>query len=181
MLCEKCKKNLATVFVTKVINNQKTEHVLCIDCAKSENAFPVDMEGGVSVDSLLKGFFNLAKANEPENLNKVNVVCPVCGMDMNKLAEKGRFGCDECYKVFGDTALNIIKRIHGHKRHIGKLPERYSGTIGVKRKLVDLRTKLEGHVIKEEYEEAAKLRDEIRQLEKQMPTSKVTEVSDDSR
>lgn len=181
MLCEKCKKNLATVFVTKVINDQKTEHVFCIECAKTEKAFPAGVEGGISVDSLLKGFFNLAKAAEQENVEKSNVVCTFCGMNMNKLADKGRFGCDECYKTFGESAMKTITRIHGHKRHIGKLPKRYAGTIGLKRKLVDLRTKLEACVIKEEYEDAAKIRDEIRHLEKQLPQSKAMEANDDNK
>lgn len=90
----------------------------------------------------------------------------------------GRFGCNECYNAFGDTAFRTIKRIHGRKRHIGKMPKRTSGTLSLKRKLVEMRTKLEEHVIKEEYEDAAKLRDKIRGLEKEL--SAATEVNNDA-
>lgn len=172
MFCDKCKQNQATVFVTKMVNDQKTEYKLCIDCAKKEQFFPAGMEGHISVDSLLKGFFGTPEM-EQANSQMTDVVCGVCGMTMDKLAEKGRFGCEECYKVFGDAALKIIKHIHGRKRHIGKLPKRTSGTLSIKRKLVDLRTKLEDHVIKEEYEEAAKIRDEIRILEKECVPAEV--------
>lgn len=178
MLCEKCKKNQATVYVTKVINDQKSEYVLCIDCARGESGFPAGLEGAVSVDSLLKGFFNSGKAVSPKQ-EVPDVVCPVCGMTMAKLADKGRFGCNECYKVFGDAVLKTIRHVHGRKRHIGKIPKRASGLLGVKRRLADLRTKLEAHVIKEEYEEAARLRDEMRLLEKEL--SVVAEVNDDGR
>ncbi len=167
MLCERCKKKVATVFVTKVINDQKTEHVLCIECAKAEGSFPTGFGEAVSVDSLLKGFFHAPSAPAQPTDNS-GAVCPLCGMDTEKLAEKGRFGCSECYKVFTDAASRTIRHIHGRKRHIGKLPKRGSGALSAKRKLADLRTALEAHVLSEEYEEAAKLRDQIRALEKEM-------------
>lgn len=177
MLCDKCKKNPASVYITKMVNDQKTEYKLCMDCAKKEQLFPGMPEGQVSVDSLLKGFFgpnqNMTQNNEQENIS-----CPTCGMTMSKLGEKGRFGCNECYDAFGETALRTIKRIHGRKRHIGKMPKRTSGALSMKRKFTDMRTKLEAHVIKEEYEEAAKLRDEIRAMEKEIAAA--AEVSNDA-
>ncbi len=167
MLCERCKKNIATVFVTKMVNDHKTEHSLCIECAKAIGGLPVNLDGPVSVDSLLKGFFHVpgTPSQRPED---DGAVCPVCGMDREKLGEKGRFGCSECYKIFDKAAARTIKHIHGRKRHIGKIPKRASGTFGMKRRLAELRTNLESHVLKEEYEDAARLRDEIRALEKEL-------------
>ncbi|MDR2006853.1 MAG: UvrB/UvrC motif-containing protein [Acidaminococcales bacterium] len=177
MLCEKCKNKPATVYITKLINGQKTEHMLCIDCARKEHALPEGLETGpVSVDSLLKGFFGASQVSVP-GPQAESAVCPVCGMTMPKLAECGRFGCNECYKVFDDAALRTIKHIHGRKRHIGKIPARVGGAFSMRRKIVDLRTKLETHVSREEYEEAAKLRDEIKRLEKDLAS--VPEVKDD--
>lgn len=178
MLCDRCKKNPAAVYITKRVNDNKTEYKLCMDCAKKEQLFPGGMEGHVAVDNLLKVFFGPQQPVVPNKENE-NIACPVCGMTMSKLADKGRFGCNECYKAFGDAALRTIKRIHGRKRHIGKMPKRMGGTMSLKRKLSDLRTKLEEHVIKEEYEDAAKLRDEIRALEKDMASS--AEVKNDAQ
>lgn len=178
MLCDKCQQNPASVFITKMVNDQKTEYKLCLECAKKEQLFPGSIEGPVSVDSLLKGFFGASQATLPESENAA-AACPACGMTLGKLAEKGRFGCSECYNAFGDTALKTIKRIHGRKRHIGKMPKRTSGALSMKRKLKDLRTELEEHVIREEYEEAAKLRDEIRALEKELAAP--TEVENDTK
>ncbi len=179
MLCQKCKKKIATVFITKIMNDQKIEQMFCSDCAKNEQIFVENLPGSsVTIDSLLKGFFGLNEQNSA-NSNNENVMCPVCQMNLSKLAEKGRFGCSECYKVFGASALNTIKRIHKNKRHIGKIPKRVGGALGLKRKLADLRTKLESHVIKEEYEEAAKIRDEIRTIEKQQVAP--LEVENDSK
>jgi protein arginine kinase activator len=179
MLCERCKSKPATVYITKLINGQKSEHMLCIDCARKERALPEGLETGpVSVDSLLKGFFGAAQVSLP-NPQPENRVCPVCGMTMAKLAECGRFGCNECYKVFGDAALRTIKHIHGRKRHSGKIPARVGGAFSLRRKMLDLRAKLEAHVAREEYEEAARLRDEIKSMEKDLAS--VPEVKDDSR
>ena len=167
MLCERCNQKLATIYLTKIVNGQKTDHKFCIDCAKKENAFPITTDGSISVDSLLKGFFGADKTSE-QNKDAVNIVCPLCGMDLLKLAERGRFGCDKCYDVFDETALKTIKRIHGHKRHMGKIPRRAGGTLNMKKRMADLRSTLEAHVLKEEYEEAASLRDEIKKLEKEL-------------
>ena len=167
MLCEKCKSKLATVYITKVVNGKKTEQRICIDCAKSEHAFPAELGGIVSVDSLLKGFFGDSQLSVPDSPD-AHMMCPVCGMTMSKLSENGRFGCGECYKLFGDNALRLIRHIHGRKRHIGKFPKRGGGVLGLKRRLTDYRAKLEAHVSQEEYEEAAKLRDEIREIERNM-------------
>jgi protein arginine kinase activator len=151
--------------------------MLCIDCARKEGALPEGLEAGpVSVDSLLKGFFGAPQVPAPGH-QAAGAACPVCGMDMPKLAECGRFGCNECYKVFGDAALRIIKHIHGRKRHIGKIPTRVGGAFSLRRKIADLRAKLEAHVAREEYEEAAKLRDGIKQLEKDLIGAR--EVKDD--
>jgi protein arginine kinase activator len=165
VLCEKCKKKLATVYITKVINEQKYEQMLCFDCAKQENVFPLGLDGHVSVDSLLKGLFGGAQPSAPSQESR-GVFCPVCGMTMEKLAERGRFGCDECYDVFGEAALRTIKRIHGRKHHVGKMPKRMGGALSVRRKLIEMRSKLEACVLREEYEEAASLRDAIKDMEK---------------
>ena len=178
MFCDRCKKNPASVYITKMVNDQKTEYKLCVECAQKEQFFPSGMGGHISVENLLKGFFGTQK-EVLLNKEQENITCPVCGMTMLKLADKGRFGCSECYKLFGDATFRTIKRIHGGKRHIGKVPKRTNGALRLKRKLSDMRTRLEEHVIKEEYEEAAKLRDEIRALEKESVAS--TEENNDAQ
>ena len=42
MLCSICKKNIAIVFITKIIDGKQTQDGLCLTCAKSQGIQPVN-------------------------------------------------------------------------------------------------------------------------------------------
>lgn len=162
MLCDKCQQRQATVYVTQIVNNQQTEAHYCAECAQAEGLMPT--AGHMfSVHDFLKGFFAPAMTTAaPQQA----VRCPVCNLSFAELVQHGRFGCSHCYETFREAAPDLIRRIHGSKRHSGKIPRRSGGAIALKQELTTLRQTLEQHVAKEEYEEAAKVRDRIRALEK---------------
>lgn len=87
-------------------------------------------------------------------------------MTYSQFSKIGRFGCSSCYKYFNDRLDPLFKRVHGNTVHVGKVPKRTGGHIQVKRKLDDLRRELQYRILQEEFEEAAALRDQIRELEK---------------
>ena len=162
MLCDKCKQRQATVHVTKVVNNNQTESHYCAECAEAESgmAFAGPM---FSVHDFLKGFFGpAAAAVAPQKA----VRCPVCNLSFSELVQRGRYGCSRCYETFREAAPDLIRRIHGAKRHSGKIPRRAGGAIALRQELAALRRSLEQHIAQEEYEQAAKVRDQIRALEK---------------
>ncbi len=163
MLCDKCKHRQATVRVTKVLNNQKTEANYCAECAQSESGLPF---GGpmLSVHDFLKGFFAPASAGVKPQAGR----CPVCNQSFAELVQRGRYGCSQCYETFRAAAPDLVRRIHGAKRHAGKLPRRAGGALALQHEVTALRQQLEQHVAKEEYEEAAKVRDRVRALEKRL-------------
>lgn len=90
--------------------------------------------------------------------------CPVCGHTWNDFSRTGRFGCSECYKTFKSGAEQVLRQTQSGT-HAGKIPSKSSAQIKAKRRLEDLRRQLKTAVSKEEYETAAKLHAEIKQLE----------------
>ena len=115
-------------------------------------------------DGLFGGLF-AAMSDEKASGSRGQNACSECGMRFSDFLQDGRIGCGECYKTFSSELYPTIKRIHGRGGHCGKVPKGKSGEIEKKRKLEELRTNLRKAVEEQEYELAAKYRDEIRDLE----------------
>jgi protein arginine kinase activator len=60
----------------------------------------------------------------------------------------------------------LLRRIHGGGIHVGKVPARSGAAYRTKQELAQLKSKLQELIRKEEFEEAALIRDRIRELEK---------------
>ena len=93
------------------------------------------------------------------------IKCPKCGFTYQDFAKIGRFGCGDCYDAFKKHIGPLLKRIHGSDRHMGKVPLTAGKSPKDTRSLQDLRTRLEKAIQAEEFEEAARLRDRIKELE----------------
>ena len=85
-------------------------------------------------------------------------VCPKCGMRESEVTKTGKVGCAQCYKTFQDILEPYVHRIHGNTIHTGRRPSR-------NRKLDELRLALKKAVETQEFERAAQLRDQIKELE----------------
>ncbi|MGL5270666.1 MAG: UvrB/UvrC motif-containing protein [Selenomonadaceae bacterium] len=168
MLCDDCKKNEACVHITEISTAGKTDKNLCEKCAAAYGNIVFDAEKGFSVNDFLKGIFSSAQQrSEEENLPaQPEAVCPNCGMAYSDFTHTGKIGCSVCYQTFGTRLEPLLRRIHGASTHNGKIPRRSGSEIQAKNKILLLRKELEAHVAKEEYEEAARLRDQIREIEK---------------
>jgi protein arginine kinase activator len=94
-----------------------------------------------------------------------DVSCSVCGMTYEEFKNKGQLGCENCYTAFKQLDT-IIKNMHGSNKHMGKIPNRGQKDLIVKRELENLKKKLSEAIKIEEYEDAARIRDEIRAIEK---------------
>lgn len=155
MLCTECKKNNATVFYTQTINGNKTELALCKECASNF--------GMPSTTSLFSDLFSLPFTldSTPKTLKK----CSLCASTERDFIKDGKVSCPECYNTFKDELERAIKRIHGNVTHIGRAPSKYKKQNDKRNKLESLRKKLEELIKNEEYENAAKVRDQIRAIE----------------
>lgn len=165
MICEQCKNKPATVHYTQVLNGEKTEMHLCESCARThgEIELPGFAAQGFNINDLLAGLMNLEHTPVPAKLKAE--ACPKCGADYKRFTQSGRLGCADCYKTFSKQLSPILKRIHGTYSHQGKIPSKGAEEISRKRQLVTLKQELKAAVENEQYEQAATLRDKIRQLE----------------
>lgn len=161
MLCDACHKNEATVHLTEIINDNVTKLNLCEACARAKGA---EMEEHFGLSDLLAGLSDIGAGSQP-HLEDV-VKCGECGLTYKDFRKTGRFGCGNCYEAFKAHIAPLLKRIHGADRHVGKVPV-ITGAKTVKdtRTLQELRMKMEKAIGMEEFEEAAKLRDKIREME----------------
>ncbi|GAB6085541.1 UvrB/UvrC motif-containing protein [Alkaliphilus crotonatoxidans] len=166
MLCDDCQKRNAVIHMTKVIQGKKEEVHLCEVCAKARENKQYAMD--FSIQNFLA---NLLDSNINTQFNLPNyqpLQCPRCGTTFSTFKQTGRLGCDLCYDVFYNHIHPLVRRIHGTANHVGKLPKSAGGTIHLKRELKLLKNQLQEAVEKEAYEEAAALRDQIRQIENQL-------------
>ncbi len=163
MLCQECKKQPATVHLTKIVNNNKTEFYLCEDCAHKKGQINISIP--FSINDLLAGFMDMDDPSIAVQKDGVRQ-CKGCGMGFEQFRKIGRLGCQECYKYFSSELIPLLRRIHGGTKHNGKVPKRAGVELRIARQIQQLKSKLQKAVEVENFEEAARLRDRIRELEK---------------
>ncbi|MFC4765981.1 UvrB/UvrC motif-containing protein [Effusibacillus consociatus] len=167
MKCQECGQRQATVHFTKIIQGDKSEFHLCEPCAREKGEWMHKAAAGFSLNSLLSGLLNF---ESPGAAVSAPPRCSKCGLTYNQFSQIGRFGCTECYQHFRSRLEPLVRKVHGSTTHIGKVPQRTGGKIKAKRDLDKLRAQLQAAVQTEKFEEAAVLRDKIRELEKQLGT-----------
>ena len=163
MVCNVCGANEATIHLTEIINEQMVEVHLCENCAQEKGT---EFKTHFNVSDLLSGFSDLAKeiTGEERILSK----CPNCGLTYEEFGRTGRLGCAECYEAFSKFLLPLIKRVQHATQHVGKRPSRLAAPLRVQQDLRELHNRLSKVVQQEDFEEAARLRDQIKQLEEKL-------------
>lgn len=161
MLCDICGEDQATVHLTEIIDDQMTELHLCEECAQKKGA---QMESHFGLADLLAGLADLGAQFKTKGEEKVK--CENCGLMYEDFKKIGRLGCGECYSAFRENLYPLLKRIHGSTQHFGKAPKKALKVVKTKNELQELKEKLQKAIQLEQFEEAAKLRDKIRELEK---------------
>jgi len=158
MLCDICKQNVATVHLTQMIEGKTKKVDLCEACSKDKG---VDDPTGFSLADLLLG---LGAAQEMEQaLPGGEVKCPNCGFTHADFKKAGRLGCAECYTTFAEGLESLLKTMHKGTKHVGKVPQSLKQSQDLSEKLKSLQNKLDKAVAEEDFETAARVRDEINQ------------------
>lgn len=166
MLCERCGKKQATTHIKKSVNGVYEEHHYCSECAAQAgvNAFP--SFGGIAGGGLFGSLMGLPFGGFGGHSSADALRCPGCGISFSEIANSGKVGCAKCYETFRDRLLPSVERIHGRSGHVGKVPAgTESGEDTRKRQISRLQEDLKKAVEAQEYEQAAKYRDEIKKLE----------------
>jgi protein arginine kinase activator len=169
MTCQECGKKPATLHFTKIINGEKTEFHICETCAREKGEMIPGTPNGFSIHNLLSGLLDFEPSSAATFSSKPQALrCEHCGLTYSQFSKLGRFGCSSCYKHFADRLDPLFKRVHGNVTHVGKVPKRSGGLIKYKRELDRLKKELMLRIEREEFEQAARLRDQIRELEKKL-------------
>ncbi len=164
MLCDICKKNDATVHLTQIVDGKMLKVDLCESCSKTKG---VQELGGFSLADLVMGL----GAAEEIKTESGGVRCNACGFTQADFKKTGRLGCSGCWDTFGAGLTSLLKAMHKGDHHVGKVPNKAAHTIVIGEKIQELTERLERAVREEKYEDAANLRDQIRDLENKLKTT----------
>lgn len=161
MVCDLCNKADASVHLTEIVNSQIMELHLCQECARKKAG---DIQKQISMADFVGGL--AGAADELSKTPAIKIVCPNCGLTYDDFKKKGRLGCSHCYVAFKQQLLPLLKKIHGAAQHMGKVPQSLGEGVIEERKVKELRERLSRAIQLEEYEEAARIRDMIKDIEK---------------
>ena len=159
MICEHCQKREATVHLTEITDGKVQEINLCEKCAE---------EKGVTIKPFsISDFLSaLASAHSVgKGKGAPEQACPACGISFAEFQSSGRLGCPEDYTAFREQILPLIERIHDATQHTGKAPACPGGADAFECRRRQLQADLRRAIEHEEYERAAELRDELKELD----------------
>ncbi len=168
MMCDLCKKNVASVHLTQMIDGKTKKVDLCEACSKEKG---VDDPTGFSLADFLLG---LGAAQELEQSGGAEAACPRCGFTHADFKKSGRLGCAECYQTFSEGMENLLKTMHKGTRHTGKVPRSQQRIQETAEKVRTLQKRLDKAVADEDFEQAAVLRDEIKRVREHPQTDLTT-------
>lgn len=176
MLCDRCQKRDAKILYTEIINGTKKEQHLCEECAADYTSFQMEkpiLNSELTLGDLLSTLLDNYSASGMKipGERKPDITCNKCGTSYEEFLQKGRFGCSNCYRSFHSQLGKTLKGIQGAEVHTGKRPKGYVTTTDrIMKDFTEaqkLALKLQEAIEKEEFEEAARLRDLIKQMKEE--------------
>ena len=167
-LCEECGVNEACYTISVMMGGQITQRHLCADCMAKMN---MNLAAGnvkhllSAIMSAISGGVEEAAASAAETAEEAPaIVCERCGTSLSQFTKSGKLGCPSCYQAFREQLTPMLQQIHGRVQHAGRKPLDDEGAQR-RRALYDrLSRQLEQAVAMEDFETAAILRDQLRQL-----------------
>jgi len=156
MKCSRCQQRESVIQVHQIINDQSAVVHLCQQCA---------LEQGIEVDATLEsnpltGFLALLEQH-PATAG----ACPGCGATLEDYRTSGRLGCARCYAAFAGPLRDLLRRIHGAAVHTGSRPASDENSLTAEARREGLRSQLRRAIDHEQFERAAVLRDQLREIE----------------
>ena len=196
MICDDCQEREAVLSIIEIVNGEIRETHLCKQCAAKRGSALENLTGGSFLSKLLESVMSIA-ASEGKTVDrdKTNVRCLSCGQTYEDFLQDGKFGCPTCYRTFHFLLDSYLKKIQGGVRHSGKIPRFGGETVEIPdfeeetfdpgeggiasreiRITVDpdaaeeeLRSALKRAVAREDYEQAARIRDLLKERKGEKP------------
>ena len=170
MKCDVCGERDATVHLTEVINDSISKLHLCEECAQAKGQ---EIQSHFGLNDLLSGLMDFGPGMQDEQKDAlVKVKCPTCGTTFFDIQKTGKMGCGDCYKKFSDSISELLRKIHGADRHVGKMPLGAYENIDREQDFVALRKKMQELISQEAFEQAAVIRDRLKELEQKFEAGK---------
>lgn len=187
MLCQNCGKREANFHYTQIINGERKEIRLCTQCAKEMGLDDFELPMSMDFSNLFGDFFHQYEDASllSDFLSPKELQCETCHMTYEDLLNTGKFGCANCYNTFRDKISPILKNLHGNNKHVGRIgsvskekiqfeesKEQTAKPSAQSSKLEQYQEDLKKAIKEERYEDAAKIRDEIKKMEEKKNESK---------
>lgn len=192
MKCEKCNR-AAVVHLTELVTQpdgtkQTVEIHLCMTHAVEAGALatgdilsnkvmtkgpdsqpvePVDLGESTAITPVEPQPTGMTLSRQDTPAAPVNPeICPICGMTWAVFKSGGLMGCPFDYEHFSGKLMPLVRRAQeSATQHVGKVPTKLRESSPIRQiDTARLRRELEQAVESENYELAAKLRDELRKL-----------------
>src|SRR5262245_17372418 len=176
MICQSCHKNVATIHVTEITETapdaaapdggetsarrEVQEQHLCEPCAQT-----MHLPHMPSMKKSMPDIWKLLQLSAQQTRKRGGPACPDCGMTLDEFRKKGRLGCAKDYEVFKSHIGDLLERVHGARAHVGRVPGSSEADSIRAQRLTALKQGLEDAIRAEAYENAARLRDEIKTLD----------------
>lgn len=162
MKCEKCNEREATVLYKQTVNGVSTSAHLCAECAakaQSEAGFSAHFPFGGDLFGNLFGISAPVKAPASKKCE--------CGASFSDVRRAGKVFCAKCYDTFAAELEPTIHSLYGKAVHMGRAPAKKAAARDKQNRLIRLKNELRAAIEQEKFEDAARLRDEIKALEKE--------------
>lgn len=163
--CDLCGGQHATLRYTEIDEGRTTKRSICRSCAQSRGLLDVPTQPLEMVQMLLASAKPHPETSEPPD-ETADHTCDECGQSFAEFRRNGRLGCGRCYAAFEPLLVPLMRQLHPRLRHVGKAPRAFARKAELRLRLTDLRGELDRAVRSEDYERAARLRDEIRDTER---------------
>ncbi len=159
MHCDYCGEQDATVHLAQLLNGEMKNLHLCKDCAGKSG---INVDEPVSLSDLL---LKAGQAPGAEEAGKKDIRCPQCHMRMSDFRKTSRLGCPACYDAFAAELAGLLLGLHKSHYHAGKAPSGTRLSHAIHEQAEAVSGRLKTAIAAEQFEEAARLRDELKQLQ----------------
>lgn len=162
MLCDVCREQDASVHLTQVVKGEVTLMHLCPKCAAERG---IETTVTAPPKNVLGDFLQAVQQQAGASQSDA-VRCTYCSMTLRDFRSTGRLGCSRCYATFEQSLRELLRRVHGNAKHVGR---RYAppapNVLERSTSIGELRDRLRRAIENEEFELAASLRDKIKDIE----------------
>lgn len=160
MLCEECKQNEASYTVSVMMGDEVSTRHLCGECMDKMNS---SIASG-DIKSLLSSILSAITGKDTPNVPQKEVVCPRCHTSLSRFTQTGRLGCPACYEAFHEQLQPMLLQIHGRVQHAGRKPLCTAAAQRNRSRQENLTRQMEQAVAVEDFETAARIRDQLKAL-----------------